>query len=395
LHQVRNAVIPMMQASSARNGPRPVDSPSDQNFSPSRALEAVGERWSLLIMRDALFHGTTRFADFQRHAEVEPDILAARLDGFVGAGLMELERDPRHPDQTEYLLTEMGRNLEPVVIALTTWGESWTEPQGPPVAIERAAPFIAHLVASHLDDADALPSPLLIEISLLGSFAVRIGGRSVEDLAIGSQRLLVFLALHNRAVARIAMAGTMWPEASEERAGVSLRSALSRLDTPTREAVLSASAGLSLVETVAVDLRAGQVLARRLLSTDAAPADADLDHAATALLSGDLLPDWYDDWVVAEAEDWRELRLSALCAQAEHLLAAGRLPEGMLAARAAMRGDPLRESAHGILMRIHLAEGNQSEALRVFERYSELLLDVLGIEPTSRLTELVAAIRRT
>src|SRR5690606_4351109 len=90
LHHVRNAVIPMMQASSARHGPQPDGSPTAPNFSPSRALEAIGERWSLLIMRDALFRGTSRFDDFLRHAGAEPDILAERLDGFVGAGLMEL-----------------------------------------------------------------------------------------------------------------------------------------------------------------------------------------------------------------------------------------------------------------------------------------------------------------
>jgi DNA-binding SARP family transcriptional activator/DNA-binding HxlR family transcriptional regulator len=346
-------------------------------------------------MRDALFRGTSRFDDFLRHAGAEPDILAERLDGFVGAGLMELAYDPRYPDQPDYVLTKHGRDLEPVVIALTTWGEQWTPPQGPPIAAARSIPFIAQLVASHLEPEDSPASPLLVEISLLGAFAVRIGGRPIEDLPVGSQRLLVFLALHNRAVTRIAMAGTMWPEASDERAGVSLRSALSRLDTPTREAVLSASAGLSLVETVAVDLRAGQALAHRLLRPDATPADADLDQEAILLLSGDLLPDWYDDWVASEAEEWHELRLSALCAQAEHLLALGRGAEGMFAARAAMRGDPLRENAHGILIRLHLAEGNQSEALRVFERYSDLLLEMLGIQPTERLRSLVAHIRKT
>lgn len=384
-----------MQASFARHGHGPDGSPSGKTFSPSRALEAVGERWSLLIMRDALFRGTKRFADFQRRVGAEPDILAARLDEFVGAGLMELSDNPRHPDEPEYLLTDQGRDLEPVVIALTTWGANWTSPQGPPIAIERAVPLISELIASHLDTEGPPESPLLIEIFLLGSFAVHIGGRPVEDLPIGSQRLLVFLALHNRAVARIAMAGALWPEATEEHAGISLRSALSRLDTPTREAVLSASAGLSLVDTVAVDFRAGQALAERLLQPHPTPADADLGHEARTLLSRDLLPDWYDDWVVAEAEDWRELRLSALCAQAEHLLAAGRLPEGMLSARAAMRSDPLRENAYGILIRLHLAGGDQSEALAVFERYRDLLLDVLGLEPTDRLASLVADIRKS
>jgi DNA-binding SARP family transcriptional activator len=66
----------------------------------------------------------------------------------------------------------------------------------------------------------------------------------------------------------------------------------------------------------------------------------------------------------------------------------------MLSARAAMRGDPLRESAHGILIRLHLAGGDQSEALGVFDRYRDLLLDVLGLTPTDRLASLVAELRK-
>ena len=126
-------------------------------------------------MRDALFRGTKRFADFQRRVGAEPDILAARLDEFVGAGLMELSDNPRHPDEPEYLLTDQGRDLEPVVIPLTTWGANWTSPQGPPIAIERAVPLISELIASHVDTEGPPESPLLIEIFLLGSFAVHIG----------------------------------------------------------------------------------------------------------------------------------------------------------------------------------------------------------------------------
>ena len=97
--------------------------------------------------------------------------------------------------------------------------------------------------------------------------------------------------------------------------------------------------------------------------------------------------------MVAEAEDWRQLRLSGLEAQAR-LLAAGGRPAGAAgAARAAMRAEPLRETPHAILVRLHLAEGNQSEALRVFDRYRTMLHAELGLEPTPLLSELVAAIR--
>ena len=361
------------------------ESEPTHNFSPSRALEAVGERWSLLIMREAVFRGVTRFAEFERRIGVERDILAARLDGFVGAGLMTLHgASPR--SEAEYLLTRNGRNLESVIVALSTWADGW--------AVVAPVPAVVRLVPDAQETVSAVTPAPVIEISLLGAFDLRVGGRSVDTLAVGSQRLLAFLALHDRSVARIAMAGAMWPDASDERAGISLRSALSRLDPATRDAILSASPGLSLAEAVGVDLRDGQALARRLLQTGAPVSDADLSPAAVALLSLELLPDWYDDWVVAEAEDWRQLRMSALEAQAALLARAGRLADAAGAARAAMKVEPLRESAHASLIRVHLAGGNQSEALRVYDRYRTLLRSLLDLEPSPHITALVASIRK-
>jgi DNA-binding SARP family transcriptional activator/DNA-binding HxlR family transcriptional regulator len=391
---VRNRVRLVMDTPSA-HGPDPAEVATVETFSSARALEAIGERWSLLLFREALFHGTAHFEEFRRSSALSPEALEARLNGFVSAGLMERWREPGHPDADGYRLTQHGRNLEPVVIALTAWGDGWSTPQGPPIAFERDSPVARELRATLLSTPEGeTPPPVLIEISVLGAFSVRVAATTVEAMSIGSQRLLVFLALHDRAVARIAMAGAMWPEASEEHAGFSLRSALSRLDTPTREAILSATAGLSLVDTVAVDLRDAQRLARRLLQPAQDRDDADLSPRATALLSSELLPDWYDDWVVAEAEDWRQLRMNALEAQARLLTEDGRLAEAAGAARAAMKVEPLRESAHACLIRVHLAEGNQSEALRVYERYRSLLSSVLGLEPTAHLSELVSSIRR-
>jgi DNA-binding SARP family transcriptional activator len=102
-----------------------------------------------------------------------------------------------------------------------------------------------------------------------------------------------------------------------------------------------------------------------------------------------LLPDWDDDWVLLEAEDWRQLRLHALEAAAGRLAAAGRCGEAAGAAGAAVRADPLRESARASLIQVHLAEGNQSEAVREFARYQALLHADLGLEPTRRLRDLI------
>jgi DNA-binding HxlR family transcriptional regulator len=104
-----------------------------ENCSAARALELVGERWSLLIVRDALFRGRTRFADFQRSLGVATNVLATRLDAFVAAGLMERRTYSSHEDHYQYLLTDKGRDLAPVVIALTEWGDRWAAPNGPPI----------------------------------------------------------------------------------------------------------------------------------------------------------------------------------------------------------------------------------------------------------------------
>src|SRR5258708_15739486 len=110
-----------------------------QVWSAARALELVGERWTLLLSRDALFAGHTRFGDFQKGLGVAPNILTARLDGFVAAGLMERRRYSEHPEHYEYLLTGQGRDLAPVIVALSAWGDRYAAPNGPPVIYEHAA----------------------------------------------------------------------------------------------------------------------------------------------------------------------------------------------------------------------------------------------------------------
>jgi DNA-binding HxlR family transcriptional regulator len=99
----------------------------------ARALEAVGERWSLLIIRDALFAGSTRYGDFQRSLGIATNVLQDRLDGFVEAGIMSRQQIAETPALEEYVLTEKGRDLGPALIALTQWGDQWAAPNGPPI----------------------------------------------------------------------------------------------------------------------------------------------------------------------------------------------------------------------------------------------------------------------
>jgi DNA-binding SARP family transcriptional activator len=225
-------------------------------------------------------------------------------------------------------------------------------------------------------------------LSLQGAFQLAEGAVPLV-LPGNSQRLLAFLALSDRRVTRAATAGMLWPEASEAHAHASLRSALSRLDKITRESIEVDFLDLRLAASVAVDIRDSRALAHRLLIVDTLPSAADMSAEAIAALSSDLLPDWYDEWAMVQAEDWRQLRLHALEALAGSLVAAERYADATTAALAAINAEPLRESAHAALIRVHLAEGNQSEALRAFERYRALLMAELGLEPTPALRALI------
>lgn len=226
------------------------------------------------------------------------------------------------------------------------------------------------------------------KITVLGSFGFQVGGMPQHGLPHGSQRVLAFLALREHALTRTAIAGTLWPEASEEHAHASLRSALSRLSSVTRRVVRVTSQELQLADGVSVDIRDARRLAHRLLNLGDNQ-DADLNDTAISTLSLDLLVDWYDDWAIAEAEDWRQLRLHALDTVAERLTLAGRFADATSAALAAVKAEPLRETAHAALIRVYLAEGNRAEAQAAYQQYSELLRTELGLKPTALIRNLM------
>jgi DNA-binding HxlR family transcriptional regulator len=96
-----------------------------QECAAARTLEVVGERWSLLILRDALFRDYTHFSDFQKSLGIAANILARRLEVLVAAGIMKAVRTSSHPNHREYVLTEKGQDFKPVVVALTAWGDKW------------------------------------------------------------------------------------------------------------------------------------------------------------------------------------------------------------------------------------------------------------------------------
>ncbi len=104
------------------------------NCSIAQTLDVVGDPWTLLIVRDALF-GTTRFDDFQRSLGIPRATLASRLEALVEHAVMERRNDPVRPGRHEYLLTEKGRDLRRVMISLLQWGDEWSALPEPPVTL--------------------------------------------------------------------------------------------------------------------------------------------------------------------------------------------------------------------------------------------------------------------
>jgi DNA-binding SARP family transcriptional activator len=186
-------------------------------------------------------------------------------------------------------------------------------------------------------------------------------------------------------VLRAYVAGSLWLDSPEERAAGNLRSALWRIHRHAPALVAADTRTLRLGPSVRVDLRDAETRARTELSGDSS-------GIAPDALTLDLLPDWYDDWVLLERERFRQLRLRALESMCTRLAAAGKLDEALEAGLLALAGEPLRESAHRALVALHLAEGNAAEALRQFRLCRRLLLEQLGVEPSPRMLELVAGL---
>lgn len=248
----------------------------------------------------------------------------------------------------------------------------------------------------------------MIRVDLLGGFHVSgLAAPSSEmqgtaavvppatAMSDGTQRLIAALALRTRPADRGALAAELWPEARDGRAASSLRSAVARLGDAGREIVETTPGGLLLRDDVRVDLRVARVTAARLLEPRIVdPDDADLAPDAVALFGAPLLPDWFDGWLEPAADEWRHLRVNALEAQSDALRARGRLHEAAQAARRAIEVDPLRETAQRCLISVHLAAGNQSDALQAYGAYRTRLEREVGLAPTAMLSDLISGMHQ-
>ena len=214
-------------------------------------------------------------------------------------------------------------------------------------------------------------------LTMLGGFRLTVGGVEVE-LPAGIQRVIALVALRGR-MSRSRIAGTLWPETSEQRALASLRTSMWRINQASPRLVVTVGTMTDLDPDVQMDVR-DVVWEGLLLMQEDAPGHL---TGHTVFEAGELLPDWEDDWLVHDRERLRQLRLHALEALVERLAARGRFGLALDMALAVLRSDALRESAHRSVIRVHLAEGNVGEARRAYALCCEILHRELGVVPSA------------
>jgi DNA-binding SARP family transcriptional activator len=228
-----------------------------------------------------------------------------------------------------------------------------------------------------------------VRLQLLGRWQLD-GCPGGENLGDTARRLIALLALRG-AMTRPQLAGTLWADADDAAAGARLRTVLWRFG-PARVLLHETDGALALSSSVVIDvnwLRSG-ALALDLEVAVGGSLGAD-DAVDVSTFEFDLLPGWYDDWLVVDRERIRQLRLHALEALATQRLRDGRYAAALDAALAAVRADPLRESAHRCVIGAHAAEGNVAEAVRQYERCREILATELHIAPSASLLALLPA----
>jgi DNA-binding SARP family transcriptional activator len=200
-----------------------------------------------------------------------------------------------------------------------------------------------------------------------------------DRLSASARRAVAYLAVKGPVVQRSLMSMELWPTVLETRARANLRRAI--WQTPA-EWVTASSWEVRL--EAQVDIADARRVADQAL--DAVP----LDASQIDLLTRDLLPGWYEEWLLDEQDSFHLTRLQALEAVCRN---ATRLHQFSLATRAglaAVCAEPLRQSAVCALIRALLEEGNSYEALRRYEHYRDVLWAELEVEPAADVTALVA-----
>lgn len=232
-----------------------------------------------------------------------------------------------------------------------------------------------------------MDEPRSIRLRLLGGWDLVVDGVS-QPMGSRQQRLIAALAIHGRR-ARSLLGGLLWPDGTEAHAMGSLRAAIFATSRRVPGLIVVRGHDLCLGEDVDVDLHR----LRSALSAD--PEDAaDPEGWFASSSNADLLPGWYDEWVVGEQERLLARYLDVAEGLAGRALAGAEPFRALHLAQTVRDRDPLRESAARILVRAHMAMGNYATALRTYEQFAAFVADELGTQPSPQMLELIVPARR-
>jgi DNA-binding SARP family transcriptional activator len=235
---------------------------------------------------------------------------------------------------------------------------------------------------------ETLSAPRGATLALLGGFQLSVG--QSLTIPLGAQRLLALLALEDGDLDRAAATERLWPDSCKRRATANFRSALWR-GKCAGSALLIDCVGprIQLAQPVSVDLYEVLKKARQIVGSSLSVSDQ-LGHQETIDgLSHELLPTWPDDWLLPERARWDQVRLHALETMAQQFLKVQNYLAALESALAAVAIEPIRESAHRIVLKVHIAEGNSACAMKHYHRYRGLLERELGVKPSRQMVELI------
>lgn len=226
------------------------------------------------------------------------------------------------------------------------------------------------------------------QLNLLQSWQLLCDARVVH-MAARQQRLITALAISGPRP-RSYLSGLLWPDHTEPRAMESLRVSLHLISRQAPGLLINGGPVLSLSELADVDLYHVRSEIRHLsqagLNGNAAACVLELRYA-------ELLPGWYDDWVVFEQSRLRQDRLRALLVIARESLARCDYEMALEASEAALELEPLYERAVGLLIQAERLQGNNASALRAFKTYRAQLAAEMGIAPSEAIRKLIADVR--
>jgi DNA-binding SARP family transcriptional activator len=221
------------------------------------------------------------------------------------------------------------------------------------------------------------------DLRVLGYWQLRYDGVPVE-VGARQQRLLAALAvLHTQP--RHVLAALLWPNSPERQSAGNLRASVFRVSHELPR-LLRAAEPLQLDAAVRVDLREVRKLVTEITLTGGRPVPPE---SIDLLQEANLLPGWYEEWVIDQQDHLVNQRADALEALARTYLVAGSFSRALGAARAAALVNPLRESAQHLLVRCHLAEDNYASAVQVYRSYRAHLGRELGVEPSAHFAALL------